>query len=87
MTEAQIQNGVTNFRKSVTRLYEALEEFRAISKRVTGQGIFDDLKSDQLVGENTGLSPADLQTANVTVQAILAQLPEGADKSILKVII
>ena len=87
MTDAQIQNGIHNFRQTLTRLYEAIEEFRAISKRITGQGIFDDLKSEQLVGENLGLSPADLVTANQTVQAILAQLPDGADKSILKVII
>ena len=87
MTDAQIQNGLTNFRRSLTRLYEAIEEFRAISKRVSGQGIFEDLKAEQLTGDNQGLNPADLVTANATVQAILAQLPDGADKSILKVII
>ena len=87
MTDAQIQNGLTNFRRSLTRLYEAIEEFREISKRVSGQGIFDELKVEQLTGEHLGLSPADLATTNTTVQAILAQLPDGADKSILKVII
>lgn len=87
MTDAQVQNGVNNFRRSLTRLYEAIEEFRAISKRVGGQGIFEELKAEQLTGENQGLNPADLVTANATVQAILAQLPDGADKSILKVII
>jgi len=87
MTDSQLQNDITRYRQALTELYNDLEVIRNLAKRLDGRETFTKIDPIlHLTGENSGLSPDDLQISLALINGILTSLPEGTDKTILKVI-
>lgn len=74
MIQAQASDLITEVRQSATTLVEAFNQYRAAVAAYEGQNAASELRDDQFIGANEGLTTQELATGLATMGTILAGL-------------
>jgi len=71
MIQSQASDLITNVRQSASSLIGALNQFRAAQAEYVGFDAINTLTDEQFIGQNQGLTAADLHTAVATINTVL----------------
>lgn len=84
-TSSQKSDHVSEVRQTVTKLLEAQNQLAALRREWDALGLSSELVEEDMVGENAGLTPADIAAVYTTLGEIETLMAAGHATNLYKV--